>query len=255
MVRNLLILVTISLLSGWGCDTVDTGYRGVKTEFGKVVGEPLAEGLYWYNPFTTNIVHMEVREQKIEGAIDCFTRDTQRVTIGFAMTYYPDPVVIHNTYKQFGMGWDEKIVRPATLGSIKDVVGQYVADDLVAKREEAKISAETELMENLKKRNVYVTRLDFTNLDFDDNYEAAVESKVVAVQKAAEAKNKTVEVEEQAKQQIISAKAEAESMRIRSQALSQNKSLVEYEAVQKWDGKLPQYTLGGAMPFISVGGK
>ena len=47
------------------------------------------------------------------------------------------------------------------------------------------------------------------------------------------------------------AKAEAESMRIRAQALAQNKNLVEYEAVQKWNGALPTYT-GGAMPFIQV---
>jgi len=62
-------------------------------------------------------------------------------------------------------------------------------------------------------------------------------------------------VQEEAKQRVISAQAEAKSMEIRANALSQNKNLVEYEAVQKWDGKLPQYTLGGAMPFISVGGK
>jgi hypothetical protein len=41
-------------------------------------------------------------------------------------------------------------------------------------------------------------------------------------------------------------------MLIRSEALSKNKGLVEYEAVQKWDGKLPQYMLGGATPFINI---
>ena len=51
----------------------------------------------------------------------------------------------------------------------------------------------------------------------------------------------------------MSAQAEAESMRIRSQALSQNKSLVEYEAVQKWDGKLPVNMYGSApIPFINL---
>lgn len=33
--------------------------------------------------------------------------------------------------------------------------------------------------------------------------------------------------------------------------LAQNQRLVEWEAVQKWDGKLPQIT-GGAVPFINV---
>ena len=41
-------------------------------------------------------------------------------------------------------------------------------------------------------------------------------------------------------------------MAIRAQALTQNKSLVEYEAVQKWDGKMPQYMLGDSIPFINI---
>ena len=41
-------------------------------------------------------------------------------------------------------------------------------------------------------------------------------------------------------------------MAIRAQALNQNKSLVQYEAVQKWDGKMPQYMMGNAVPFINM---
>jgi hypothetical protein len=40
-------------------------------------------------------------------------------------------------------------------------------------------------------------------------------------------------------------------MTIRAQALEKNAKLVEYEAVQKWDGKLPHIT-GGVTPFINV---
>ena len=44
-------------------------------------------------------------------------------------------------------------------------------------------------------------------------------------------------------------------MKIRATALSQNKALVEYEAVKKWDGKLPEYMLGNSVPFINVSAK
>jgi regulator of protease activity HflC (stomatin/prohibitin superfamily) len=64
-----------------------------------------------------------------------------------------------------------------------------------------------------------------------------------------------VQVEEEAKQKVIAAQAEAKSMAIRAQALSQNKSLVQYEAVQKWDGKMPQYMMGNTVPFINIGAK
>jgi prohibitin 2 len=248
---KVLFLVAM-LLTGCGCEVVDTGYRGVETKFGEIQGGPLPEGFYFYNPVTSSIKEIDVREHKLESVTEAFTRDTQNVKVAFAMTFYPDPKKIHEMYRQFGDEWQEKIVLPATLGSIKDVIGQYIADDLVSKRETAKKAAEEELKANLASRDVLVTRLDFTNLDFDDAYEKAVEAKVVAIQKAAEAKNKTVEVEEQAKQQIISAEAQAKSMRIRSEALSQNKNLVEYEAVQKWNGVLPQYSMGGAVPFLNL---
>jgi len=82
--------------------------------------------------------------------------------------------------------------------------------------------------------------------------EKAVEDKVKAQQKALEAKNKTVQIEEEAKQALMSAKANAEAMRIQAQALTQNKALVEYEAVKKWDGKLPQYMMGNSVPFVNL---
>ena len=49
-----------------------------------------------------------------------------------------------------------------------------------------------------------------------------------------------------------SAEAEAKSMAIRANALSKNKALVEYEAVQKWNGILPQYMMGESIPFINL---
>lgn len=75
---------------------------------------------------------------------------------------------------------------------------------------------------------------------------------MIAEQKAQEAVNNTKRIKEEAEQKVISAKAEAEAMEIKSEALSKNKGLTEYEAVQKWDGKLPQYMLGGATPFINL---
>ncbi len=141
---------------------------------------------------------------------------------------------------------------PAILGSIKDVVGKYIADDLVGKREQVRSEATAEIVRTLGARHITATRLDLINLDFDDAYEKAVEAKVVAVQRSAEAKNQTVQYEEQAKQKVISAKADAEAMTIKSEALAKNKGLVEFEAVQKWNGVLPVTMMGSSTPFINL---
>ena len=86
-------------------------------------------------------------------------------------------------------------------------------------------------------------------------FEKAIESKVTAEQEALKAKNRTVQIQEEAKQKLISAEAEAKSMAIRANALTQNKALVEYEAVQRWDGKLPVYMMGDTIPFVNLKAK
>lgn len=255
MKRTIFLMIVTSLLSACGFEQVDEGYRGIKTTFGKVEAEPYMPGLHFYNPISSSMFEMDVREQKLENETACFTKDTQTVRVKYAVTYYPEPSKIAEIYSQFGKAWEDKILTPAVLGSIKDSIGQYIADDLVSKREAVKASTQKELIEALAQRNVHVTRLDIIDLDFEEAYEQAVERKVVAIQNAQESKNQTMKVKEEALQAIERAKAEAESMRIRANALSQNKSLVEYEAVQKWDGKLPQQMFGGnAVPFIDLRG-
>lgn len=255
VIGYLFAVVTVcSCLCSCGIEQIDEGYRGVRKTWGKVEGDPLVPGLYFYNPISSSIIELDVMEHKLEGASSCFTGDTQKVDVSYAITYYPDPTKIGFLYSQFGKDWDKKIVLQVVLGSIKDVVGLYKADDLVGKREIARHAAEKELKDSLAMRHVIITKLDITNLDFDDGYEKAVEHKVIAIQKAAEAKNHTVEVEEKAKQTIRSAQADAEAMRIKSQALAQNKGLVEYEAIQKWNGQLPTYMFGSTVPMINLNG-
>src|SRR5690606_11945217 len=104
---------------------------------------------------------------------------------------------------------DKKLVKSAIQASLKNAVGAYKADDLVSKREEVRNAAFKEIQSSLKERDINLTRLDLTNLDFKDDYEAAVEAKVTAIQRAEEAKNKTVEIEEKALQLEKMAKAEA----------------------------------------------
>lgn len=251
MLKAILLLSVLSSLTACGIEQVDEGYRGIKTNWGKVQEEPLGPGIYFYLPWAANIFEMEVREQILSESTECFTKDTQTVKVVYSVTYYPEPKAIAGIYSQFGHGWDQKIIKPAVLGSLKDSIGQYIADDLVSKREVVKKTAEAELKAALATRHVNVTRLDLTNLDFDDAYEKAVEDKVVAIQNAARAKNETVQIEEQAKQKVKTAEADATAMRIKSAALSANKGLVSYEAIQKWDGKLPAYMFGNSVPMIN----
>jgi regulator of protease activity HflC (stomatin/prohibitin superfamily) len=247
------VLALIVLLGSCsGITQVDTGHRGVKTSFGKVVDGPLTEGIYFYNPFIYDIVQLDTRVQIMEGQSMAYTKDVQQTTLTYILNYSLKPEFVVPVFQGIGHDWAVKIVTPVVQANIKEVLGQFEAVDLISNREKAKQAVVAQIKDELESRGVDTINFEFANLDFSDEFEQAVEAKVTAIQRAAEAKNKTVQVREEADQKVIAAKAEAESMQIRSQALSQNKGLVEYEAVQKWNGILPVYMMGGAIPFMSL---
>jgi regulator of protease activity HflC (stomatin/prohibitin superfamily) len=213
----------------------------------------LSEGLHFYNPLSSEIIEMNVQEQKYGNETITYTKDTQKVILHSVLNHYPDPSRMNEFYQKYGLNWESKLIPQVVLGSIKDVIGKINADDLNGARDRTAQQIESEIEKKLTKIHISVRGFELTSIAFEHDYEKAVEAKVIATQKAIEAKNRTAEVKEQASQRLIEAKSMAESMKIRSEALSRNRSLVEYEAVQKWNGQLPQIMMGDkGLPFIQL---
>ena len=247
------LATTAILLTLANCAVVDTGTRGVETHFGKVQGEPLPEGLYFYNPLTTTIHAFNVQTQKLAYETSTYTKDVQKSVFKITVNYAVDPKHIGDIFSLYGKGYADKLIPQVVEGSLKNVVGKWEAVELIANRDKATTQIEEAIRGSLKDKYILVSKVEINNIDFTEQFEKAVEAKVVAIQRASESENKTKQIQEEAKQKVIAAEAEAKSMRIRSEALSQNKSLVDYEAVQKWNGVLPQYVLGsGSTPFINL---
>lgn len=251
IIKLLPILVIVVVLFN-SFTIVETGHRGVKVILGKVEPESLEEGLYFYIPIISTIKKMDVRVQKYEVETEAYTKDVQQAKLHLVLNYNLEKTKAHEMLENVGIDWEDKLIPQAVNGTVKAVIGKWDAVDLIGNRSKAQEEIQNTLADALGARDIHVTRIEISNIDYTPEFERAVEAKVVAIQTAEQEKNKTVQIGEQAKQRVMSAKAEAESMAIRAQALSQNKSLVEYEAVQKWDGKLPTYMLGGATPFINV---
>ena len=235
-----------------GCAQVEDTERGLAKVWGKSDTNLLGPGLHFYNPFSTDVYVFSIVEQAWEGEQDCFTQDTQTVRIKFKAQLRPDLEQLRTQVIERGLDWESKIIPSALESSIKDAIGKIKADDLVSKREEARSFAIAQLRASLESRGVKVSNLDFTNLDFNDDYEKAVEAKVVAIQRAHESKNKTEQVKEEAIQIEKRAIAEANAMKIKTQALQQSKGLVEYEAIQRWNGALPNIMMGQSTPIINL---
>lgn len=249
-----ILLIVILPLTLTGCfEIVDTGHRGVKTIYGKVQPESLEEGFYWYNPFTSSIKEMNVQVQKYDVETEAYTKDVQQAKLHIVVNYNLEKTKAHEMFENVGRDWEDRLIPQAVNGTVKAIIGKWDAVDLISNRALAQEAVQNMLVDALESRDVHVTRVEIANIDYSPEFEKAVEAKVTAIQDAEREKNATVQVQEKAKQQVIAAKAEAESMSIRAQALTQNKALVDWEAVQKWDGVLPTYMLGGSTtPFINI---
>jgi regulator of protease activity HflC (stomatin/prohibitin superfamily) len=247
------VAIVVVSVAGCGIKVVDTGQRGIKTRFGEVVSESLPEGLYFFNPLTSAIVEMDTRVQRVDAETDTYTRDVQQAAIKYTLNYRLQQNAAHLMYRDIGRDWEQKLIPQVVLGTLKEVIGVWDAVDLISNRDKAANAAFDSIRSSLAERNVEVSRFEITDISYTREFENSVEQKVIAQQKAIEEQNRTKQIEEQARQKVLSAEAEAKSMQIRAEALEQNAKLVEWEAVQKWNGVLPQYMLGsGATPFINL---
>ncbi len=276
-------LATISFM---GFEQVNAGHRGVKLVWGKVVSDSLPEGLYFYNPISTNIVTMDTRLQKKTTKLETYTKDIQQTTMYITVNFYVDPVNAHNLYQRIGLNYSSTLIEPALLNAVKDVVGKVEADKFINNRELVTEEIKLKLSKALDGSHVIIQSISIEDIAFSSAFEAAIEAKQIATQEAIKSQNETVRVEEEGKQRVIKARAEsnskkaqsdadayaieveskakaeairqmglaeAEAIREKSKALSQNQNLVELTKAEKWNGQLPRNIYGtGPVPFLDI---
>jgi regulator of protease activity HflC (stomatin/prohibitin superfamily) len=243
-------IASLALLAA--CSSVDTGEVGIETDFGRIVEGPLEPGLY-FTPLPGNdVTTMNVRTNKWQSTTGAYTKDIQTAQVDFVVAYRLLPSKAVPVYTKVGPDWAGVIVGPAVLQAIKNEFGTSDAVDIVARRSVVTTSISNALRPYLAKQGVALDSFDIVNLRYGEPFENAIEAKQVAVQRAIEAQNKTVQVQEEGKQAVIRAEAEAKAIRERAAALAENPKLVEYEAVRKWNGVLPETMMGSTTPFINV---
>lgn len=248
----LLACLPAMMLAGCGVEIVDAGHTGVQKTLGKIDEETLPPGLYFYNPFTSGIIEMDNRVQRAEGYTSTYTKDVQQADIAYVVNYSLLPSASAKILMDVGRDYDKKIIPQVITGSMKNVIGQWNAIDLIANRQKASQQIIELMQSELERSGIIVSNLELTDVSYQEQFEKAVEDKVTAVQRAEESKNNTVRVQEEATQRIIAAKADAEAMQIKTEALKQSQSLVMYEAVQKWDGVLPQIITGDGGTLLQL---
>ncbi len=253
MLKSVIIVLLLSFPALLSFYTVDSGERGLVIRFGEVISVE-SEGLHFKVPLIDSVINVDVRTRKAEAPASAGTKDLQTVNTTVALNYHLSPDSLKDTYTRIGLDVESKVIDPRIQEAVKAVVAKYSAEELLKKRDLVKENIVEILRNDLIKYNVILEDVQITNFQFSASFDDAIEAKQTAEQSALKAKYELDRVKIEAEKKITLAKAEAETIRIQADAIRAQggSEYVQLKGIEKWDGKLPTYNGGGAVPFINI---
>ena len=214
---------------------INTGEVGVVTQFGKVTERELGEGLNFVLPYGFNSVTVyDIKVQKEQIDTNAATQDLQDVTSTLALNYRLERESVGRIHQTLGPTFIDKVIAPAMSEVFKGSSAQYNAGELITNRAAVKKKAYEGLRDRLAKYDIIVEDFSITNFKFSNSFANAIEEKQVAQQNA-----------ERAKFNLEAAKTDAEAQKAQSETLSDG--YLRKQAIEKWDGKMPQYVGGDSV--------
>ena len=251
-------LFSALLTLGWlvfECITVvPAGNVGVQVTFGEVSKNTLSEGLHLINPLSdVHNVNVRVVSTTLENS-RAGTKDLQQVHTNIVVNYRLQGDRAAHIYKEFGIDLQDRVVLPILNESFKAVTAHYTSEELITKRDEVSERIRVEAATKMAQYDISVSSISLVNFGFSAEYQRAIEAKVIATQSKLKADADLERIKVEAQQAIAKAKGEAEAIAIQAQAINSQggASFVQLKAIEKWDGKLPTTSAGGAVPFINL---
>ena len=216
---------------------VNTGEVAVVRHMGKVTGSREA-GIYWDWYFTNDYEKFDTKVREINIDTPTYSKDNQIITVQADLQYTIDSAQVDKIATEYGTidKLESKITNIA-LDNIKAVFAQNSATEVITNR--ADISANiSQTVSNSINDSYYVKvkTIVLTNIDFTDDFEAAVAAKVAAAQEAEKAKNEAekAKTEAEAAKEVAILKAQAEAEAVKAQAKAAAEAAVtKAEAEQK----------------------
>lgn len=250
VVAVIMLFVVISL---WPFVTVPAGNRGVIILFGNVQDRVLEPGFNTVNPMA-HVKDMNVQVQKANIKGDAASKDLQHVSTTLTVNFALDPKRVAQLYSNVGLDYEAKLLDGTAQDAFKGITAQYTAEELITKRETVRVGirdALTAKVTHLSSGAIVVDDVFITNFDFSPEFNAAIEAKQSASQKAQKANQDLIRIKIEAEQNVATAKGNAEAIKIQAEAIQAQggQAYVQLQAINKWNGQLPYYT-GGPLPFI-----
>jgi regulator of protease activity HflC (stomatin/prohibitin superfamily) len=236
------ILLLIGLVSA-SVVQIDAGSIGIKRLFGQVQPDVLYSGLHVINPLM-DVISIDTRTQnytmsavKNEGdkegddAIRVLSADGLEVTIDLTVLYRVVPKDAPNLYKETGLDFKDKIVRPISRTRIRDNAVYYDAVSLYStKRDAFQTAIYKSIEEEFQKRGLLLENLLIRNITLPTSVKNAIESKINAEQEAQKMEFVLQKERQEADRKRVEAQGIADYQHIISESLTDRQ--LQYEQIK-----------------------
>lgn len=258
----IIIVLLIGIISSLAI--VPAGSTGVIVTFGKVSDNALTEGLHLKVPFAQELVIISNKIQVYEADASAVSKDLQTVSSKIAVNFRVRNDSSSSIYKNIGPDYQTVILMPAVQESMKAVSAKYTAEQLITERNKVGNEIKEQLESKVSDYGIQIEKFNIVNFDFSQEFNNAIEAKQVAEQNLLKTKTEQeqaiVIAEAEAKKKVIAADADAKAIQTKADAqakankvLTQSLSdkLINYQAIEKWDGVLPKVA-SSANPLVSL---
>lgn len=212
---------------------VEGGHRAIV--FNRISGikeTVYSEGTHFMLPWFERPIIYDVRARPNVIQTTSGSHDLQMVNIGLRVLTRPLPSRLPEMYRTLGTDYGDRVLPSIIQETLKNVIAQYNASQLLTMREVVSKDIRRILTERAKYFNIVLEDVSITNLTFSREYTGAVEAKQVAQQEAERAKFIVERALQEKESAIIKARGEAESAELIGRAVQQNPAFLTLRKIE-----------------------